>query len=37
MKMMNPIEADVDGTVVSILVENGAPIEFGQVLFLIEE
>ena len=37
MKMMNPIEADVDGTVVSILVENGAPVEFGQVLFLIEE
>ena len=36
MKMMNPIEADVDGTVVSILVENGAPVEFGQVLFLIE-
>ena len=37
MKMMNPIEADVDGTVVSVLVENGAPVEFGQVLFLIEE
>lgn len=37
MKMMNPIEADVDGTIVSILVENGAPVEFGQVLFLIEE
>ena len=37
MKMMNPIETDVDGTVVSVLVENGAPVEFGQVLFLIEE
>lgn len=37
MKMMNPIETDVDGTIVSILVENGAPVEFGQVLFLIEE
>lgn len=37
MKMMNPIEADVDGTVVSVLVDNGAPVEFGQVLFLIEE
>ena len=36
MKMMNPIEADVDGTVVSILVENGAPVEFGQVLFIVE-
>ena len=37
MKMMNPIESDVDGTVVSVLAENGAPVEFGQVLFLIEE
>ena len=37
MKMMNPIETDMDGTIVSILVENGAPVEFGQVLFLIEE
>ena len=36
MKMMNPIEADVDGTIVSILVENGAPVEFGQVLFIVE-
>ena len=37
MKMMNPIEADLDGTIVSILVDNGAPVEFGQVLFIIEE
>ncbi len=37
MKMMNPIEADVDGKIVSILVENGSPVEFGQVLFLVEE
>ena len=37
MKMMNPIESDVDGTIVSILVENGSPVEFGQILFLIEE
>ena len=36
MKMMNPIEADVDGTIVSILVENGAPVEFGQVLFIVD-
>ena len=36
MKMMNPIEADVDGKIVSILVENGAPVEFGQVLFIFE-
>lgn len=37
MKMMNPIESDVDGTVVSILAENGSPVEFGQLLFIIEE
>jgi len=37
MKMMNQIESDVAGKVVSILVENGDPVEFGQPLFLIEE
>jgi len=37
MKMMNQIESDVGGRIVSILVENGAPVEFGQVLFIIEE
>ena len=37
MKMMNQIESDVAGRVVSILAENGGPVEFGQVLFLIEE
>ena len=36
MKMMNQIESDVAGRVVSILVENGAPVEFGQVLFIVE-
>lgn len=36
MKMMNQIEADVSGRVVSILAENGSPVEFGQPLFLIE-
>jgi acetyl-CoA carboxylase biotin carboxyl carrier protein len=36
MKMMNQIEADVAGRVVSILVENGDPVEFGQPLFVIE-
>jgi acetyl-CoA carboxylase biotin carboxyl carrier protein len=36
MKMMNQIESDVAGRVVSILVENGAPVEFGQVLFVVE-
>ena len=37
MKMMNQIEAEVAGTVVSILAENGAPVEFDQVLFIIED
>jgi len=36
MKMMNQIEADEAGRVVSILVENGEPVEFGQPLFIIE-
>jgi acetyl-CoA carboxylase biotin carboxyl carrier protein len=35
MKMFNPIEADVSGTVVKVLVENGQPIEFDQPLFVI--
>ena len=36
MKMMNQIEADKAGTVRSILVENGSPVEFDQVLYIIE-
>ncbi len=36
MKLMNEIKSDVKGKVVDILVENGNPIEFGQVLFLVE-
>ncbi len=36
MKMMNQIEADASGTIVSILVENGDPVEYGQPLFIIE-
>jgi acetyl-CoA carboxylase biotin carboxyl carrier protein len=37
MKMMNQIESEVSGKVVSVLVENGSPVEFGQALFIIEE
>jgi acetyl-CoA carboxylase biotin carboxyl carrier protein len=37
MKMMNQIEADVSGRVVSILCDNGSPVEFGQLLFIIEQ
>ena len=36
MKMMNQIESDKAGRVVSILVRNGDPVEFGQSLFVIE-
>jgi acetyl-CoA carboxylase biotin carboxyl carrier protein len=36
MKMMNQIESDRAGKVVSILVKNGEPVEFGQPLFIIE-
>ena len=36
MKMMNQIEADMSGTIVSVLVESGEPVEFGQPLFIIE-
>lgn len=36
MKVMNPIKAEVSGTVTQILVENGEPVEFGDVLVVIE-
>ena len=35
MKLMNEIEADVAGAIVAILVEDGAPVEYGQPLFKI--
>ena len=36
MKMMNQIESDKAGRVVSVLAKNGEPVEFGQLLFIIE-
>lgn len=36
MKMMNQIESDKAGKVVSILAKNGDPVEFGQPLFIVE-
>ncbi len=36
MKVMNPIKADRAGTVTQILIENGQPVEFGDVLMVIE-
>jgi acetyl-CoA carboxylase biotin carboxyl carrier protein len=35
MKMMNQIEADVAGRILSIEAENGEPVEYGQLLFVI--
>lgn len=36
MKMFNQIEAEISGKVVSILVQNGEPVEFDQPLFILE-
>ena len=35
MKLLNEIEADRDGTVKAILVENGQPVEYGEPLFIL--
>ena len=37
MKMMNQIEAEVSGTIKSIRAQNGDPVEYGQVLFVIDQ
>ena len=36
MKMLNQIESDKSGVVKAILTENGQPVEYNQVLFVIE-
>lgn len=36
MKLMNEIKAEFKGKIKEILVENGSPVEFGQVLFRVE-
>ncbi len=36
MKLMNELEAEVGGEVLEILVENGTPVEFGQVLMRVK-
>ena len=36
MKLMNEIESDITGSIVEILVENGQPVEYDQVLFLVK-
>ncbi len=37
MKMMNQIESDVAGTIKSIRVQNGEPVEYGQTLITIDQ
>ena len=37
MKMMNKIETDIDGIVERILIQNGDPVEYDEVLFLISQ
>ena len=37
MKMMNKIESDFSGTIERIMVQNGDPVEFDQVLFLVSK
>jgi acetyl-CoA carboxylase biotin carboxyl carrier protein len=36
MKLMNEIESEVSGTIISKLVENGRPVEYGESLFAIQ-
>ena len=36
MKLMNEVKADIEGTVRTINVENGEPVEYGQLLFELE-
>ena len=36
MKLMNEIKSEIKGRITQLLVENGQPVEFGQVLFLVE-
>jgi acetyl-CoA carboxylase biotin carboxyl carrier protein len=37
MKLMNEIEADVTGTLLEVLVDNGVSVEFGQKLFKVKK
>jgi len=37
MKLMNEIECDAYGKITKVMVENAQPVEYNQVLFLIEQ
>lgn len=36
MKLMNEIESEFDGKIISVLIENGQPVEYGEPLFVVE-
>jgi acetyl-CoA carboxylase biotin carboxyl carrier protein len=36
MKLFNEIESEVSGTIIKVLVENASPVEYDQVLFVVE-
>ncbi len=36
MKIMNPLDAEISGVIREIAVEDGQPVEFGQVLFRVD-
>jgi acetyl-CoA carboxylase biotin carboxyl carrier protein len=36
MKLMNEIEAEIDGTIVKIYPSNGQPVEYGEKLFAVK-
>ncbi len=36
MKLFNEITSEVDGRIAQVLVDNGAPVEYGQPLFLVD-
>lgn len=36
MKLMNEIKAEIKGKIVEVLVENATPVEYGQVMFMVD-
>lgn len=36
MKLFNEVKAEVEGRIVKVMVEDASPVEYGQVLFLVE-
>ena len=37
MKIMNPLEAEEEGVVREIMIDDGAPVEYGQTLFILDK